>query len=70
MIDVKLSRKLKEIGEWAFCDCSYLTHILLPKNLEKIGKGAFSCTPIERIVYRQFEENKKAKEEEKGVAKK
>lgn len=68
-MDVELNDKLKEIGEWVFCDCSYLVHIPLSKNLKKIGSGAFSCTPVERIVYRQFEESKKAKEE-KGVAKK
>lgn len=38
---VKLSTTLEYIGEWAFCFCSYLNAIFIPKSCRKIDYRAF-----------------------------
>ena len=46
---VKLSSRLKSIGENAFYGCSSLTQIDLPEGLEELGGGCFSKTGLTSI---------------------
>ena len=51
LVSVKLPDGLKEIGDYAFCDCEALESITLPDSLEKIGDSAFSgCDALESIT--------------------
>ena len=70
LTSIELPKGLKEIGEHAFDECVQLPNMTLPETIETIGKDAFRRTPIEKDVYRQFEEIKKERDAEKGVAKK
>ena len=49
---IRFPRGLKEIGEAAFCDCSYLTELDFPDGLESIGSSAFAyCTRLKDLVF-------------------
>jgi hypothetical protein len=42
---------IKEIGGWAFADCTSLTHIIIPDSVKWIGLLAFrGCTSLTSIV--------------------
>lgn len=32
---------VKEIGNWAFCACTHLRRLMIPKSVAKIGHSAF-----------------------------
>ena len=41
---------IKEIGNFAFADCSFLTGIKIPKTVEKLGYGVFAgCTSLKYV---------------------
>jgi len=45
-----LPEGFKEIGRWAFGECTNLKSVVLPKSLEKVGDFAFSgCTNLKSI---------------------
>lgn len=48
---VQIPEGVKEIGDYAFSDCSNLKHVILPSTIEKIGDGAFSdCPKLETVL--------------------
>ena len=52
LISVTISSPIKEIGEYAFRNCSGLTELSFVGNCEIIGKGAFeNCSKVERISF-------------------
>ena len=45
------------IGDYAFCDCSYLTRVEIPNSVEFIGYNAFEdCSALNEIVFFGTEE--------------
>ena len=53
-----LGRPVVEIGTGGFEDCKNLKSITIPKNLKKIGRGAFAgCSLLEEINFNAIEMN-------------
>ena len=50
LTNIKIPKSVKEIGDWAFTDCSGLTSIDIPNGISKIGIGVFeNCRSLENI---------------------
>lgn len=41
----EIPQGIREIGEWAFCNCSALTSVTVPDSVTVIGKNAFYACP-------------------------
>ncbi|MBQ2908698.1 MAG: leucine-rich repeat domain-containing protein, partial [Clostridia bacterium] len=50
LIEVRLSQKLKNLGNYAFAHCSNLSEIKLPYGVESVGNWAFTyCQMLKSI---------------------
>lgn len=50
--NVVFNENINHIGDWAFCECSYLTEFTLPKDVKEIGTYAFSlCLLLESFDF-------------------
>ena len=41
MVSAEMNDVVKEIGNWAFCACTHLRSLMIPKSVAKIGHSAF-----------------------------
>lgn len=47
---IDLPNHLEDIGSFAFCNCSYLSHVGMPTTLDTMGRGAFElCTRLTSV---------------------